>query len=260
MKKAVFFDIDGTIWDLQFKIPDSTREAIKSLKEKGHDCFLCTGRTRDYVRNEELLSLGFSGIVAGCGTYVEYLEEELFYQCIPNDLLRKTVHLLTQFQVPTILEGRRNHFLNMEEFAEDPYLKVMEKELGDHILPIQGNEDKWEASKLTIEIAGIPKAEVFPQLEPNYTIICHGDYYAELVPKGMNKAAGIKRTCELLDIPWENTYAFGDSANDLEMLQYVNYGIAMGNGTKEAKEAADYVTTDIHRDGIKNGLLHYGLI
>lgn len=78
--------------------------------------------------------------------------------------------------------------------------------------------------------------------------------------RGYSKATGIAQMCRLAGVRREDTYAFGDSANDLEMLSFVAHGIAMGNGTKEAKEAAEYVTTDIEEDGIYNGLLHYGLI
>ena len=52
----------------------------------------------------------------------------------------------------------------------------------------------------------------------------------------------------------------GDSVNDIEMLQSVGHGIAMGNATSPVKEIADYVTTDIMKDGVKNALIHYGLI
>lgn len=56
------------------------------------------------------------------------------------------------------------------------------------------------------------------------------------------------------------SYAFGDSINDVEMLKHVQHGIAMGNGTKAAKEAADYITAPLHEDGIYKGLEHFGLI
>ena len=65
---------------------------------------------------------------------------------------------------------------------------------------------------------------------------------------------------EEIGIAKEDTYAFGDSANDVEMLEFVAHGIAMGNGTDVAKNAAEFITTDIHKDGIWNGLKHYGLI
>ena len=88
----------------------------------------------------------------------------------------------------------------------------------------------------------------------------HDDVVLECTPKGTSKATGIDWLCKYLGIAKEDTYGIGDSINDLDMLQYVGHGIAMGNGTQVAKEAAEYVTTDIHEDGIYNALKHYRLI
>lgn len=64
MNKAVFFDIDGTLWDEHMQIPDSTRTAIRALRETGNYAFLCSGRSRANIRSEKLLELGFDGIIA----------------------------------------------------------------------------------------------------------------------------------------------------------------------------------------------------
>ena len=40
MKSAVFFDIDGTLWDYDKYIPESTKLAFKKLKENGHLAFI----------------------------------------------------------------------------------------------------------------------------------------------------------------------------------------------------------------------------
>jgi hydroxymethylpyrimidine pyrophosphatase-like HAD family hydrolase len=56
------------------------------------------------------------------------------------------------------------------------------------------------------------------------------------------------------------TMAFGDGQNDIDMIRFVGTGISMGNGIDALKKAADYVTTDIDDDGIANGLRHFGLI
>lgn len=50
-KKAAFFDIDGTIWNIHSEIPESTVKAIRLLRENGHLAFLCSGRSRAYIRD-----------------------------------------------------------------------------------------------------------------------------------------------------------------------------------------------------------------
>lgn len=87
-RKAVFFDIDGTLWDEHFVIPESTKEAIRKLRENGHLAFLCSGRTRAFIQDERLLALGFDGIVAGCGTWIEMDGKTLFYKKIRTGIDR----------------------------------------------------------------------------------------------------------------------------------------------------------------------------
>ena len=116
-------------------------------------------------------------------------------------------------------------------------------------------------NKLSCSIKAADIAQVKKELGTEFDMIVHHDGgIAEIVPAGYSKATGIEKVCEIFNILHENTYAFGDSANDLEMLSYVEHSVAMGNGTKEAKEAAEYVTDNIDSDGILKGLLHYGLI
>lgn len=73
-KSAVFFDIDGTLWDYNNYIPDSCREGIKKLRENGHLAFICSGRSRAFIQNEDLLSLGFDGIVVHADVISKLME------------------------------------------------------------------------------------------------------------------------------------------------------------------------------------------
>ena len=65
---------------------------------------------------------------------------------------------------------------------------------------------------------------------------------------------------EHLDIPHENTYAIGDSTNDLSMLEYVKNSIAMGNSHPLLFDLVSFVTKDIEEDGIEYALKHYNII
>ena len=100
------------------------------------------------------------------------------------------------------------------------------------------------------------RAELMEELD----ILEHPFQVLELIPKGTSKASGIQWICNYLQISRENTFAIGDSTNDMEMLKYVQHGIAMGNGQQRVKDIAEYVTDDIHRDGLYKAMAHYGLI
>ncbi len=260
MRKAVFFDIDGTLWDEHSFIPESTREAVRKLRENGALAFICSGRTRGFIRNERLLSLGFDGIVAGCGTYIESNGNVLYYHRLDNQIVKQSLAVLKKYRMPVILEGRECLYMDYEDFIGNAYAEKLKEELQDDLLPIRGNEDNWEISKFSASAADDSYLLAEKELKEHFDCLIHGRHAIEFVPAGFSKASGIRKICELLEIDRKNTYAFGDSVNDLDMLSYVAHGVAMGNGTDEAKTAADFVTASLHEDGIWHGLEHYGLL
>lgn len=259
MKKAVFFDIDGTLWDEHMQIPDSTIEAVRTLREAGNYAFLCSGRSRSSICNEKLLGIGFDGVVAACGTYIEFHGEKVYEYLLSSREVAHVLDVMERYHMLAVLEGPHYIYVDDEDFSDDPYVIYLRKELGENVKPIEGGTE-FEINKLSIDLKGAGLDLVRKEFEEMFDVIVHNDWLIEIIPKGYSKATGIRRLCEMLDIALEDTYAFGDSANDLEMFALVAHSIAMGNGTEEAKRAAEYVTTDIMEDGIKNGLLHYGLI
>ena len=117
-------------------------------------------------------------------------------------------------------------------------------------------------SKLTVKIPDMAAFErMAPELQRAFELTRYERMpYAEMMPKGISKADGIRILLEELDIPLCNTYAFGDGPNDLEMLQYVQYGTAMGNAEEVVLQTAKYRTEGIWEDGVARALERYGLI
>ncbi len=263
-KAAVFFDIDGTLWNYDKFIPDSTRTAIKQLRENGHLAFICSGRSRAFIRDKDLLSLGFDGIVCACGCHVEIDGKILYEKIIDKAFAKDTIELVRKYGIRPILEGPRNIYMDDSEFGfDDIFGNILRRDVGKDLLSI--GEDyygNWVINKMSCatDIEADKRVECFNRLSDEYEIISHNDFVCELVPHGHNKATGMLKACELIGIDPENTYALGDSENDLDMLEAAHVGIAMGNGTDRAKAAADYVTTAFDDDGIYNALKHFGLI
>ncbi len=256
----LFFDIDGTIWDFKNVIPESTKAALKLLKENGHQVFINSGRTKVFLRDPRLLALDFDGICAGCGTWVDYRGEELLYKTIDRDLLVDSVKLFYDYDMPAMLESRDILFMDEDMIGRDDYGKYIIETMQDVIRPIRENEANWTASKYTVLIDGTNWREVVDALKVDFEVMVHGEYVMEAAPKGYSKATAIGFLCDTLGVDRSDTYAFGDGANDLDMIGYAGSGIAMGNAADEVKMLADYVTDDIHEDGIYNACKHFGLI
>jgi hydroxymethylpyrimidine pyrophosphatase-like HAD family hydrolase len=81
-----------------------------------------------------------------------------------------------------------------------------------------------------------------------------------MVPKGYSKGTGILKVCEILGKDVRDTFAFGDSPNDIEMLKTAGISIVMGNGDPYVKTLADYVTTSVEKDGIWTACRHFEII
>ena len=261
MTKYIFFDIDGTIWDEYMNIPQSTKETIVKLKENGHKTFLCSGRSRSNIRSRELLDLGFDGIIAACGNYIEMDGKVLYDNLLPQDFIRKAIALLEEEHMPVVLEGPVNHWVDADTFVDDPYVDYLIQEMGRHALPIKGYEGNFEIEKFSADITSQTNFDrVKEELAPVMNCLVHEGNVVEFVPTGTSKATGIQKLMDLMNIQKDDLYAIGDSVNDLDMLQFVPHSIAMGNATQIAKDSAEFITTDIHSDGIKNAMSHYGLI
>ena len=146
-----------------------------------------------------------------------------------------------------------------------PYIfKVNKKKSMKTMAEIENNPIlKIDATFDTVEAA----ERFMKELDPSLTFIPAGGYTSifgakagEMMLKGVSKGATIQNFMESMGEPIENAYAFGDSTNDIEMLEMAGTAIAMGNGAELAKAVADYVTDTVDNDGLYNAMRYYKLI
>ena len=95
--------------------------------------------------------------------------------------------------------------------------------------------------------------ELIPELRamfPQFDYVRWHQTAVDVLPKGVNKLTGCQSVLEDLGMEAEHAYAFGDGLNDMEMLQGLGTGIAMGNAHPRLKEVADRVAESIQHDGL----------
>lgn len=266
-KKIIFFDIDGTLYSYKDGIPADTIEAVRLLKEKGHIPVLCTGRTKSMIF-QDMFQFNMNALIAGAGTCLE-IEGNILYQYeMPDSQARELISDMIKFHIIPIGEGIDYMYYPLSDkyAVSQRVFEIYHEEMGEAILDIN-TKDQIRISKISGKVLEDSRLDLLEEkYEDIFKIVVHDDTLVELIPKPYSKAMGIQRLLEYIEeknpgmISWEDTYAYGDSMNDFEMLQYVKYGVAMGNSRFELKHKTKYVTEAYNQGGIYNSLKRFGLI
>lgn len=266
-RKAVFFDADGTVCDMEKGVPESAIQAITKLVENGHEAWLCTGRSRAFVP-WYLEQIPFTGMITACGATIEKGGQQLFNREMSPEVAELSVNVLRENGLIPVMEGADFMYYDKDEYTTKVnwYTDLITEALGEKWRPIHGNEKNMKINKISAKmLPGCHDKEACEKLSLYYDMIRHesgslAGTTIEMVPKGFNKAVGIAAVIKFQNIPWEDTIVFGDSNNDLSMFEYASYKVAMGNASRKIIQLADYVTTDMFHYGIRNGLTYLELI
>ena len=259
--KLVFFDIDGTLWDRQQRIPASAAEGIRRLRENGHQAFINTGRVPSYLHYDSLDALGFDGVVAACGWYIWIGGQLMREKWITSEELKRSMAVLEEAGAMIIAEGPDYQWYDEERLWDDTVKESFRRGLGGRGRPLESLTPADRVTKYLASFDQAEKAEAASRaLADIFDTIYHIPTVLELVPRGNTKATGLRFVADYFGAPREDLYAFGDGMNDMEMIQAVGHGIAMGNGMEVLKREAEYVTASLENDGILKALEHYQLI
>lgn len=262
-KKIVYFDIDGTIYDFQNGILEDTKKAIRQTMENGNYVCLCSGRSRARIYDDVFMDFGVQGVIAAGGTYVEWQGEVLRNYVISPQLADYAVEILRKNRFVPVMDGPQYLYYDEEEYTTqvDYYQELIEKKMGKSRLSITGNTGKMEVNKISAKkIAGFQEDSAIEALSPWFRAIVHEGITVEFVPHGYSKGVAAKQLAARLGIAFQDTYGFGDSMNDIELISQVGHGVAMGGGVQKLKEAAEFVTKTRQDGGIRYALEQYGLI
>lgn len=261
MEKIVFFDVDGTLYRRDCRVPKSAVEAIQKLVDNGNYAFMCTGRGAGSIP-DEVHALPLHGGIAGCGTYVSLGDDILVDAAVTGPDIDKIFEILKKYDCPYFVENV-DYLLFNEDFLPEVFKSIYEAYNHNYPEYFKPFSEIYpdRISKMTCypkDRSVLP--EVRKALSPWFELISHDEYeYVEIVLKGYNKGTGIQKILDTLGIKKEDSYGFGDSGNDIPMLDTVGHGIVMGDAPDELKEK--YISTDsLYADGIKNALERLGLI
>lgn len=258
MIKAIFFDIDGTLVSFKtHEVPQSTIDSIEKLRKQNLKVFIATGRHLAAINN--LGNLQFDGYITLNGSYCFAGKDEVIYKrsIAKEDLETLLAYMDTNGEFPCIFVREHDMFINFVNPRVEEVLDLLDfpkPPLGDlkqaldadvfQLIAFFGKDQEPEVMKI------LPQCDA-TRWSPLFT---------DIVPSGSSKRVGIDKVIEHYGFALDETMGFGDGGNDIPMLQHVGTSIAMGNADDDVKQWADYVTTSVDDDGIKNALESFGII
>lgn len=254
--KIAFFDIDGTI--LAFGKPDmspKTKEALNKLQQNGVKICIATGRATVTIPKFE--GVKFDLTVAFNGSVCILNDEFIVNKMIPTKEVFKIIDNAAKMGKPIAVATNNRIVTNGCDEALKEYFEVAN-------LSATPSEEFESALKEDVYqfMIGCNKSEWDRVLEGTQSakIAAWWDCAVDIIPKESGKGNAIKKVLEYFNLSVEESIAFGDGGNDVDMLLAAGTGVAMGNAADSVKAAADEVCGSVEDDGVYHYLKEKGLI
>lgn len=258
--KIAFFDVDGTtVITSEGFVRQPAAEALRRLKAAGVTVALATGRPLVHLKRVEQV-VDFTYKVTINGNCVLDQNNEMIYGApLQPDTFEKirayadekdaglAFHFLENTYVYNRYDRIAWHYDNRTLEKNEVYTDCPSQDRHQNgsryaypynaVLVVDDEEDMLRFAEENDLKTDRPWPYVF-----------------DVFRSGQSKARGIEEVLKKEGLRWEDVVVFGDSSNDIEMLQKAGLGVCMGNGCDEAKAAADYVCGRIEEDGLAKAI------
>lgn len=275
-RKVVFFDVDGTLTSNHGDVSEPVKEAIASLRRKGHLAFICTGRSWTGVQS--LLEIGFDGVICSAGGYVKVGDQLIYEASLDPQEVQLARDVFERNHVLYNLETNEVTFQSQtmnELFVSQQNLEQSNSEMQRLLREQQEQFNIQDLSNYDAHPLPVQKmcfiCQTMDQLEEPKQVLSDRFHFVihdifskdmlngEIISKACNKGHGVSRVMDYLGEPLANSIGYGDSMNDYEMMETCGYAVAMGNASAVLKKCADEICESVEEDGVYHSLKRLGL-
>lgn len=256
MGKLLLLDIDGTLLNSKKELPESAFEALQSARANGHDLAIATGRA-PFMITDLLEKLDIQTFITFNGQYIVHNDEVVHTEALDPVLLEKVVHFAEERDHPLV-------FMNSKKMISSiDYHPDIDESLKSLKFPHPVTERDFHLDNEIYQSLVFCTKEEEAQYHENFKDFQFVRWHrvsCDILPKGGSKASGIEKLIAETGHSIEDTIAFGDGLNDLQMMKTAGFSVAMDNGHPETKKVASYITEHVDDDGLAKAFVHLGLI
>lgn len=264
--KLIAIDLDGTLLNDNKEVGERTVQALKAAKDKGIYVVLASGRPiqgiMPLIQKLELdtyknYAISFNGAsVYRVSDYTSIIN----YSMPLEDMLEINKFTTSHHMHSHVFVNGKAY---IEENGEYSDLEASINHIDLHLVKYQDFDKDSIVNKFLLSDDPKKLKEFHPLIPQSmyekYNIVFSAPFFLEFLSKDASKGNAVKALCDYLNINKEEVMAIGDEENDLSMLEYAGYKIAMGNANKKLKAIATFITDSNNEDGVGKAIEKYAL-
>lgn len=237
-------DIDGTLINDNFKIPEINLEAIRYFQKEGGLFTLATGRTPQGAKLYIDLVNPNAPLVCqnGAGIYDFSKKQYLWTSPVGNasDIIEYAVEKFPGCGVEVLCENgvyyTKENAFTTKHMADEKFdvIRKNHTEIAKPWLKVLFADSKEATDEMQSHLDNSPFAE-------KYKLVRSYSTYYEVLEKNTNKGDAVKELRKLLNISKDKIIVVGDNDNDAEMLLAVENSYVVSCASEHAKKCAKYI-------------------
>lgn len=267
MAKLFFSDIDGTLLRSDGSISDRLRDAFQKMAEQGHSLVLTSGRPLSGTLSiYKKISVDFPHAYMvcnnGCLVYDYHAGQNIYEKRIPTELVDEIAAIAEQmhFHIQAYTD---DSIVCVKETPELLYYtsRVHMPVIFCHPLSLALTKPPYKMVAISLEgsdaLMGL-KERIDEAFGTQIASTFSSPGYLDIIPQNVSKGNTLSFLCSHLGISTADTFAAGDSENDISMILAAGTGFAMVDAEHIVKSSADKITAlDCNHDGILEIIENY---
>ena len=265
MVQLLALDLDDTLLRADLTISDRNLRALKAAEEMGVRIVLASGRVVPAMeRYAEQLGLferpGYM-ISENGSTVTATLPRALLRQyTIARALLLQLFEAFEVLDLPVQVYREKTILVTAPNVQTGADMKI--SGFNCQVVPDLAERIDFDPTKLVIpgdpEILPMARDVIRQAFGDQVHAFISKPYFLEILPIQADKGNALRYVADTLGISRDDVMAIGDAGNDLGMIQFAGWGVAMTNGTEEVRNAARVVTSLTHDDdGVAEAVERY---
>lgn len=259
--RLIASDIDGTLLDRNHRVPRRNRDVVARAVQQGAYFALSTGRPFRWIAPVlEQLPVRPVCVTSNGAVLYDSAEDRVMSAHELSPAALAEVVDVAQTVLGTVGFGAERAGGSLADAVED--LFVVERHYSENALfegfgvVSMGELVGQPAVKFLIRNTDFSAPELYeliaPHIDPELAHLTYSmqEGILEVAAPNVTKRRGVEWLAEYTGVAQQETIAFGDMPNDIEMLTWAGCGVAMENAHPEVKAAADAVTVANHQAGV----------